>query len=1810
MSIAQWEFEHTRLFGSAIGLVFGDRAWTNNELHRQARCFASSLLDMGVCPGDRVAIALGNSVEFFIACSGASIAGAALVVLGDRLSTELCNKLAHCEPSVLVCGVDLVAPLRTHCGRRAVTVAAGDTVGAGVRTFNSVVDGAPALAEYVHVTDSTLAQLCYTSGSTGTPKAVPYSHGRLNEFLRTFAEAMPDRLTATTVLVCAPPTAFASRLATLRVLANSRYVVLPHFDPERALAAIEQHQVQQVSLLPTMAEQLVARQESGRFDCSSLRAVNIGGSHVSANLVARLKRLASRAGAAKSSLHVAVQYGMTEAGGGIATSMVGGDGVVGRPPPGVLVRIVNRSGVDVPTGDIGEVVAKTPFAPEGYWRDPEGSSQVFRNGYVHTGDLGYFREDGQLCLVGRSKDVIIQGGVNVYSADLIKIIGAIPGVDQCAVVGCPDPVLGEAAIACVVRSKASTVTEAQIRTQCRMGIEPAKWPVRIVFFDTLPSNDAGKVDIRVLRDWVSAQASPFPASGVHFPGLSLADARAIVSAELHRILADVSTASKNSETAGLHTPFGELGLTSQGSVRLAHALWERLGIPVPSTLIYSHPTIEACSEWLSAAVPIKSSGLVPIAPPAESDPRVVAIIGLGIRLPAGVSTPGEFWKLLWDGAVAVVDVPDERRARFSGVWRASVLANVADFDAAFFRLSADAAQIDPRHRQLLEVCWEALENAGIDPTAAGGQRTGMFLGLSGERYRTRDPIGGSIGMAAGYLCHFFDVGGPVVTIDTTCSSSLVALHHAVGSLLRRECDLAIVASANLISEPDPADPLQLMSRDGITRAFDASGSGFGQGEGSLVIVLKRSEDADTAGDRTYAAILGTAINHDGRSSSLTAPNPQSQSRVIALAQAAAGIGPERVQYIEAHGTGTPLGDPIEVEGIAGALGVRRRHPITIGSVKTNIGHLEAAAGLAGVVKIALAIWNRKLPASLHCNNPNPRIPWGQIPVRVQTQRGAWPDETRRLIAGVSSFGMSGTNAHAVLAEPITAAAVPEGPEASCAEIGGPWVLPISASTETALRAALPRWISALEGENPMGSCRDIAYSSSCRRAHLPFRVAVVGASRQEWATALRRYLANSTASAKRIGPSPRKLVLAFSGQGGQWNGMARQLLADDRVFRDSMERCAQLIEARVGWNLIEELHRQDCDSRLNETAITQPVLLAVQISLFELFKSWGIEGAAAVGHSAGEVAAAHAAGLLTIEEAVELICLRGRICGEAPPGGMLAAAMGPAAAKELSAQLPGRLEIAAINGPRSVVLSGPAEAIASALETLQRRGVAAMALPGAHAFHSQMMRSAAEALGATLVDQPSRPARIPFVSGMTATAFTGLNGEYWSRQLTGCVHFSDAVQSLIHDGCTAFLELGPHPVLLPAIRETTDRPGLPADVIAVESIRRDAGNLKHVLEAVCKLFCAGVAVNWARGYTIPGRHVDLPGYAWEHQRYWHDLGSPRARAKQSLSVTDHEDEHSPICTSNLDDALRAALSDLQVDPRETLDTDCSLGNLGIDSLGLLQLRNRLSSGLNRAALSPETTLAELARMLAGAQQWEKHEGAEVARKSPLSWLRRDGADPLYVWVHPAGGGIDCYRPLAALMPNSSITIDSPALYSNEYSAVSVQRLAADYLSHLSAATQSEAIVLGGWSFGGVVAFEMALQLAQRGGPVSQVVLIDSFVGAALAPYLINPIIRRAGSPTEMSAQTREHLTRVTRIHLDALKEYHAGHYEGPVLSLRATLARGEPDEIWRKSAPDLRVHRFHADHFTIMDEGVRAALAAHILRCGEARPLRPAFAAS
>ena len=872
----------------------------------------------------------------------------------------------------------------------------------------------------------------------------------------------------------------------------------------------------------------------------------------------------------------------------------------------------------------------------------------------------------------------------------------------------------------------------------------------------------------------------------------------------------------------------------------------------------------------------------------------IAVIGLGCRFPGGADDPEAYWRLLRDGIDAVSEVPPERWG-LEGLYdpdpdapgkiatrHGGFLAfeRLADFDARFFAISPrEALTLDPQQRLLMEVAWEALEHAGQPGDGLVGSRTGVFVGISASDYmqrvsRDRSAIdaylatGNTHSVASGRLSYLFGLQGPSLSVDTACSSSLVAVHLACQSLRRGECRMALAGGVNVILWPEGTVALskaRMMAPDGRCKAFDTRADGFVRSEGCGIVVLKLFSDALADGDRILAVIRGMAINQDGRSSGLTAPNGPSQEAVIRDALADGGVSPAEISYAETHGTGTALGDPIEAQALGAVLREGRdpSRPVMIGSVKTNLGHLESAAGVAGLIKVILALQEGEIPPHLHFKEPSPYIPWADLPIVVAAGRTPWPRGNRRRLAGVSSFGFSGTNAHVVVEEapePRPAASGPERPL---------HLLTLSAKSDRALAALAGRWEHRL-AEEPEICLANMAFTANAGRAHFPHRAAFVAASREDTGIRLRQLAAGEDVPeilrGEAYATTPPEVAFLFTGHGAQYPGMGRELYETSPTFKAALDRCAAILTGQMDRPLLDVLFGEA--GLLEEMGCAQPALFALQWALAELWRSWGIAPTVVMGHSAGEFAAATVAGVLSLEDGLRLIAARGRLMQGLPrDGAMVSLLASETRAREAIAPYGGDISIAALNGPESVVLSGRRVALEEVARSLEAAGVKTKTLAVPVASHSPLMEPLLDAFEGVAAEMHYQPPRLGLVSNLTGHLVQPgeIDARYWRRHLREPVRFQAGMEALGEQGCTLFVELGPHPVLLgmgPLCLPEGTGAWLP-------SLRRDRGAWEQLLESLGSLYVPGIPVDWVgfdRDY--PRRKVSLPTYPFQRERYW------------------------------------------------------------------------------------------------------------------------------------------------------------------------------------------------------------------------------------------------------------------------------------------------------------------------------------------------------
>ncbi|MET0402027.1 MAG: acyltransferase domain-containing protein, partial [Cystobacter sp.] len=912
-------------------------------------------------------------------------------------------------------------------------------------------------------------------------------------------------------------------------------------------------------------------------------------------------------------------------------------------------------------------------------------------------------------------------------------------------------------------------------------------------------------------------------------------------------------------TIDAHERFSRYGLDSLGAIALVRKLERRLDRQISPVVVWRFPTphdlavhLEGGAASGSPAVVAEVAGV-----PSGAEDEPIAIVGMSCRFP-GAPSVAAFWRMLREGVDAIGEVPADRwdaaawassERGSEGARRGGFLDRIDQFDPLFFGISPrEAVTMDPQQRLMLELAWEALEDAGIVAESLKGSQTGVYVGsawvdyarmlyLQGEQAITQHTVTGHHrSILANRVSYALGLQGPSLSLDSACSSALVAIHLACEGLQRGDASVALAGAVNLNLLPESTHAMVkfgALSPDGRCATFDAGANGYVRGEGGAVVVLKRLSRALADGDSIVCVIRGSAVNNDGASNGLTAPNPVAQESLLRTAYQRARVEPGDVQYVELHGTGTQLGDPIEASALGAVLGRGRaaEAPLRVGSGKTNVGHMEAAAGMVGLIKAALCISHRRLVPSLHFTTPNPHIPFGELNLRVQTREGAWPVEDRPLVAGISSFGMGGTNAHVVVAE------WPAPPVS---------IFPLAADSAEALRGEAWRWMEALasSSETPLITPSAVASLPS------EHRLALTARSSGELAQGLRDFLEGKEsprlAAGRAVPGGNPRVVFVFAGQGAQWLGMGRSLLHREPVFRATLEECGRLIQRHLGWSLVAELNAGPETSRLNHVEVGWPVSIAVQIALTELWRTWGVEPSAVIGHSGGEIAAAYVGGALSLTDAIRTICVYARMLARVRGQGAmgLVGLSWEDTAEELH-DYEGRLFRAIHHGVDATVLAGEPAALDALFRALDLRGVFCRRLPVDVAPHSPLVgHLRAELLEALRSVQP-RAARVPIVSAALGHALPGerFDAEHWVRNFCESLSFSTAIDGLLHEGYEVFLEVSPHPSTLYAIQANQRHQRRPG--VTLPTLRRDEDEHSVMLDSLGALYALGVPVRWA-----------------------------------------------------------------------------------------------------------------------------------------------------------------------------------------------------------------------------------------------------------------------------------------------------------------------------------------------------------------------------
>ncbi|WP_341529633.1 beta-ketoacyl synthase N-terminal-like domain-containing protein [Nostoc sp. UHCC 0302] len=977
---------------------------------------------------------------------------------------------------------------------------------------------------------------------------------------------------------------------------------------------------------------------------------------------------------------------------------------------------------------------------------------------------------------------------------------------------------------------------------------------------------------------------------------------------------------------------------------------------------------------------------------AKTEP--IAIIGMGCRLP-GANNLQSFWSLLHDGVDAISKVPKDRwnidefydpNPDAPGkiyVKSAGFIDQVDQFDAQFFGITPrEAENIDPQQRLVLEVSWQAIEHAGIAPERLRNSQTGVFVGITTNDYlqlqigsSDRSKIdaysatGNCLNAVAGRLSYTLGLQGPSMIVDTACSSSLVAIHLACQSLRTQESDLALAAGVNLILSPIATIATcraRMLAPDGRCKTFDASADGFARGEGCGVVVLKRLSDAIADGDNILALIRGSAVNQDGASSGLTVPNGVAQQTLIRKALANAGVEPAQVSYVEAHGTGTSLGDPIEVESLSAVLGQGRsqEEPLIIGSAKTNIGHLESAAGVAGLIKVVLALQNQEIPPHLHLKNPNPFIPWAKLPVVVPTQRTPWTSGDKPRIAGLSGFGVTGTNAHLVIEE---APAKQQQPN----EVERPLhLLSLSAKTESGLQELVSNFYTTLKA-NPDLNLADVSFTANTGRSTFAHRLAVVAENSVQVSEQLAAFNIGQDPGGLFKGQVEKsrqpKVAFLFTGQGSQYVGMGRQLYETQPTFRQALDRCDVILRPYLQKPLLSVLYPAAGEnSPLDQTAYTQPALFALEYALCELWRSWGIEPNAVIGHSVGEYVAACVAGVFSLEDGLKLIAERSRLMQTLPSGGEMAAVFASEdQVKAVIAPYTEQISIAAVNSPQNVVISGAKSAIQAVLQKLESQGIEFRSLRVSHAFHSPLMEPILAEFEQRASELVYSEPQIDLISNVTGKLVQGAGigqASYWRRHLRQAVQFAAGIETLQAQGYDLFVEIGPNPVLIGMAQQSIFH----GVGVWLPSLRRGQDDWQQLLQSLASLYIQGVKVDWS-GFDqdYHRNRIPLPTYPFQRQRYWIETIAVEASSQPQLTQKPEIPVIS-ISDVNLEERILTLAAKTTGLKPEQLSLDISLeADLGLDSIMMMQLMSglvKLVPAEQQTAFSSKFSLRDLMQL--------------------------------------------------------------------------------------------------------------------------------------------------------------------------------------------------------------------------------------------------------
>jgi amino acid adenylation domain-containing protein len=1572
--------EQARQWPDALAAIYGNQQLTYGELNQRANQLAHYLQTLGVGVDVPVGIAVERSLDMLIGLLGILKAGGAYVPLDPWYPKQRLEvMLAAAAVPVLLTQNHLLGTLPDHPA----TVVCLDTDWPAIAQ-NSIENSTSA------VQPDSLAYIIYTSGSTGTPKGVAMAHLPLvnlltwqeQQFTNPGADHSQTRgLLGTRTLQFTSisfDVAFQEIFATW--LVGGTLVLIAEEtrrDSQQLFQVLIDQQIQRL-FLPFVALQnlaAVASQQSAQP--SSLQDVITAGEQLQISRQIRdwfrqlpNARLHNHYGPSES--HVVTAYTLPGAPQDWSPLPP-----IGRPIANACVYILDEQLQPVPVGATGELYLGGVALARGYLQRPDLTqerflpnpfSQVAGARIYKTGDLGRCLADGTIEYLGRADAQIKLHGYRVELGEIEATLTQLPEIRDAVVALREDTPNVKRLVAYVTPAGEQRPIVQAVKAQLRQMLPDYMVPAALVILEQLPLTPSGKVDRRNLPQ------PTLPAMGSEFIAPRT---------EAEKVLAVIWSDLLGLEQVGIEDNFFDLGGSSLLATQVLTSVQQQFGVDLSVVRLYEYPTVSGLAAYLQElANPLPVRVTQDVTNHSQTSPLMgdmggIAIIGMAGRFP-GAATVAEFWQNLCAGHVSIsrftpeeldASVSDELRAHPRYVPARGVLAGAETFAAEFFGISPREAEImDPQARVFLELVYEALEHAGYSSDSFAGL-IGLYAGSGHNTYfehhiSGRPDILERLGEFQTMLANEKDflttrasyklnLKGPSLSINTGCSTSLVAVIQACQSLASHQCDVAVAGGVSITTPQQTGYLYQeggMLSPDGICRPFDANGQGTLFNNGAGLVVLKRLEAALTDGDRIYAVIRGVGMNNDGANKvSFTAPSVQGQAAAILAAQQSAGIAPDTISYIEAHGTATPVGDPIEIEALTQAFRTQTQANqfCAIGSVKSNVGHLIAAAGVTGLIKTALALYHQKIPASLNFATPNPAIDFANSPFYVNTQLQDWPAGEVPRRAGVSSFGVGGTNAHVIL----EAAPTPQPSQSSRPQ----QLLLLSAKTTTALEQATTNLRHHLQGGAAM-DLADVAYTLQVGRNSFNYRRFVVTADLETAIQDLETLPTQQTGTRQTSLRQP-PVVFMFPGQGSQYIQMGRQLYDQEPVFRQSVDRCAEILRPLLDLDLREVLYptpgnqqaEEQAIARLNQTCYTQPALFTIEYAFAQLWQSWGVQPAAMIGHSIGEFVAACLAGVFSLADALKLVATRAQMMWNLPRGSMLSVRL---AADDVAAYLPPELAIAAINSPSLCVVSGSTAAVAQLQQDLEAKDIVCKPLHTSHAFHSAMMAPVIAPFAELLQTIELSAPTIPFVSTVTATWITpeqATDPHYWATHLRETVRFAEGVKTLWQHPERVLLEVGPRTTTATLARQQATDLKQQMAIASLGSTTADNTEWVALLKAVGQLWLAGVTIDWQAFYATETRQrLPLPTYPFERQRYWIDPlpadPFPRLLPLPSDSLTTSSPEIAPMP----DSASHSRKSYLLPCIQEVLETTSGINltdvdpqvtflELGFDSLSLTQV---------------------------------------------------------------------------------------------------------------------------------------------------------------------------------------------------------------------------------------------------------------------------------